>query len=602
MPTARENAERFVRDERAFHLGALLTESPHPKTTTLSRTIARDVEAGIRMLAAVDADVPPAAHRVLAGEEVRRLAEAIERALRSGRRVIFTGCGSTGRLSILLEAAWRRFWRELRRNAPALAARLPDLEDRVASVMAGGDFALIRAVEGFEDFTDFGRHQLTELGATRSDVVVAITEGGETSFVIGTAWQGLDLGAEVFFVFNNPADALRTHVLRSREVLDEARIVKLDLTTGPMAIAGSTRMQATTAELLIVGAALEMALGRLLAEHLTDDELARLGAVPREPADYAKPFADLVIDLASPAAIAGMAEAVQFEEEIYRAGGLVTYLADAFLLDVLTDTTERSPTFRLPPFRKAGDTVAARSWAFVKNPWLSTEDAWRDALGREPRGLDWDADTYRRLDAPPSLQEHPPALDRGEIHKFTIGNEPDPSRWDAADSAVMGVVVRGRAAPAAEVSYPPATTDGFHRRAVLCVGPERPKAAWADGVFHVPCRPATSPLALWERLAIKLALNTLSTATMARLGRVLGNWMHWVAPSNKKLIDRGTRLIAELTGLPYAEACVALHETMEELEPRAQRTQDAPSPVALAVERIGLRDRYRASPLPLGEG
>ena len=134
---------------------------------------------------------------------------------------------------------------------------MPAHEDQCISVMAGGDFALIKSVEGFEDFADFGRHQLKEAGVQKDDVVVAITEGGETSFVIGTAWQGLDAGAHVFFVYNNPSDLLRRHVQRSREVLDEPRIHKLDLATGPMAITGSTRMQATTTELLVVGAALE---------------------------------------------------------------------------------------------------------------------------------------------------------------------------------------------------------------------------------------------------------------------------------------------------------------------------------------------------------
>ena len=56
---------------------------------------------------------------------------------------------------------------------------------------------------------------------------------------------------------------------------------------------------------------------------------------------------------------------------------------------------------------------------------------------------------------------------------------------------------------------------------------------------------------------------------------------------NKKLIDRGTRLIAELAGLSYEEACLRLHETMEEVEPRQRLTRDAPSPVALALERLG---------------
>jgi N-acetylmuramic acid 6-phosphate etherase len=106
-------------------------------------------------------------------------------------------------------------------------------------------------------------------------------------------------------------------------------------------------------------------------------------------------------------------------------------------------------------------------------------------------------------------------------------------------------------------------------------------------VFHVPVALAASPIRLWHHLAIKLVLNTISTATMARMGRVLGNWMVHVETTNKKLIDRGTRLIAELAGLSYEEACLRLHETMEEVEPRQRLTRDAPSPVALALARAG---------------
>ena len=65
--------------------------------------------------------------------------------------------------------------------------------------MAGGDFALIKSVEGFEDFTAFGKKQIADLGVSAKDVVFAITEGGETSFVIGTAWEGVEVGGEGLF-------------------------------------------------------------------------------------------------------------------------------------------------------------------------------------------------------------------------------------------------------------------------------------------------------------------------------------------------------------------------------------------------------------------
>ena len=124
--------------------------------------------------------------------------------------------------------------------------------------MAGGDFALIKSVEGFEDFAAFGKKQMTDLGVSARDVVFAITEGGETSFVIGTAWAGVDAGAKVYFVYNNPDEILCEHVERSREVIQDARIEKINLTTGPMAITGSTRMQATSIQLCVLLTVLEM--------------------------------------------------------------------------------------------------------------------------------------------------------------------------------------------------------------------------------------------------------------------------------------------------------------------------------------------------------
>src|SRR5204863_8045019 len=139
-----------------------------------------------------------------------------------------------------------------------------DFENRTFSVMAGGDFALIKSVEGFEDFAAFGKKQIGDLGVSSKDVVFAITEGGETSFVIGTAWKGVEVGAKVYFVYNNPDDVLCAQVQRSREVIEDPRIKKLNLTTGPMAITGSTRMQATSIQLAVLVTILEMVMHDLL--------------------------------------------------------------------------------------------------------------------------------------------------------------------------------------------------------------------------------------------------------------------------------------------------------------------------------------------------
>jgi N-acetylmuramic acid 6-phosphate etherase len=579
MSDAIKRAEEFLTREGAFRLGELLTEAFHPKTRTLSQTAATDLLAAIRMLQSVDDEIPPAMEKVLKQDSFGRFVDAFGEALSAGKKIYFTGCGATGRLSILLEATWRRCWREIKKVSPEMS----QMENRVFSVMAGGDFALIKSVEGYEDFPDFGRYQLRERGVGPGDVVVAITEGGETPFVIGTAWEGLDAGAKVFFVYNNPTELLCRHVERSREVIEEPRITKLDLTTGPMAITGSTRMQATTAELFIVGSALEIALVRFLRQRLAPSDAERLHLRERRPDEYYRRLCELLGQLSSDEAVDMLAAATAFEEGIYRRHGLVTYAADAFLLDVLTDTTERSPTFMLPAFRKQGDNLSPRSWAFVKDPFRSTKDAWRELLQREPRGLEWGRDVYERMNAPANLKAQPPKLDNAEIHKFMIGSEPDTSRTDAADSAlvVVGVGNEKHMIRTALERF----GSQYKKTAALIVGPADTAGA-SDETFRFPCKLADSPMQLWHHLAVKLVLNTISTATMVRMDRVIGNAMVWLSPSNKKLIDRGSRLIAQQTGCSYERACIALHEALEEVASGQKQGKEIPSPVALAIEQL----------------
>lgn len=58
--------------------------------------------------------------------------------------------------------------------------------------------------------------------------------------------------------------------------------------------------------------------------------------------------------------------------------------------------------------------------------------------------------------------------------------------------------------------------------------------------------------------ATKLILNTLSTGVMVKLGRVRGNQMIYMRPTNKKLADRAVRIIMEQTGRSYEESNAAL--------------------------------------------
>ena len=621
MLSAVEKAKKFLNEEKAFRLGGLPTESSHPQTCNLSETIKIDSLAGIRLLQSVDEEIPPVAEKIFQKSEFQELLQAFIKALGSGKKIFFTGCGATGRLSILLEAAWRRFWRQLNREQPSISAKVSKLEDCIVSIMAGGDFALIKSVEGFEDFLDFGKYQLKQAGVGKNDVVVAITEGGETPFVIGTVWQGLQAKAKVFFIYNNPTEILRKNVQRSSEIIEEPRITKLDLTTGPMAITGSTRMQAVTIELLIVGSALEIALTQFLQSVLPACDWARhprlKGGDALAPASrrgypgqwpglmdvrttkfYHQLFVNLLKHLAEASSVNAMARATEFEENIYRHHGLITYLADSILLDVLTDTTERSPTFMVPPFRKHSDNCSPQSWAFVQNPFKPTPDAWREILQREPRGLEWGPSVYRQLNAPSALQATSPRLDNAEIYEFRIGNEPAISRADAPVSALVAIAIEDEAEHLLSAGLK-RFGSLYKKNAAYIIGYLAPATGRGtpadrrgltqspDKIFQFQCDLSKSPLRLAEHLAVKLILNTISTATMSRMGRVIGNYMVWLSPSNKKLIDRGSRLISQVTGCSYEQACIALHQAMDEVESRSKKAEEVPSPVALAIKRIG---------------
>jgi N-acetylmuramic acid 6-phosphate etherase len=61
--------------------------------------------------------------------------------------------------------------------------------------------------------------------------------------------------------------------------------------------------------------------------------------------------------------------------------------------------------------------------------------------------------------------------------------------------------------------------------------------------------------------AQKLVLNMISTSLMIKLGRVKGNRMVDMQLSNNKLVDRGTLMVAEETGLDYDSAKELLEQT-----------------------------------------
>ena len=553
---AKAKARDFIDNEKQFHLGFLPTEQSNPITATLEEDFKRSTLAGVQCLQRGDRQIPITMRHVFAGEKFAKLVDSMVETLRAPKgRIIFSGCGATGRLSILLESMWRDFFH---RRAGELTPAERALADRSASIMTGGDFALIRSVEFFEDFAEGGRRQAAALNVGEGDTFVAITEGGETSSVLGTLKYAAENGAKCFLVFNNPADLLRGHLDRCREAIDNPKVTVLDIYCGSMSLAGSTRMQATSSEQLLGSCALEAALCRIMPRFAK--ETAK---------DYTVAFENLLAGLESPVGRAGLVKAIEFEKGVYEKHGRITYLADKCMLDLFTDNTERSPTFMLPPLRSSRDRHLAQSWAFVKNPIHPTVACWNEMMRRHPRCLEFTSEDACSLGMPQRFIDSPPLIKYSDLITYMIGNEPAPERINGYERA------------AAVILRVPGETPEFIAAA------NRLAAAWPEKEeFRFGFPIADSPLEIWKHLAVKLAFNCLSTGTMAASGRVAGNWMSWVSISNKKLIDRGIRLLVELGGVSYEEAAQRIFAAEEWVQSQDWIGKEEPCAVQVALERI----------------
>jgi N-acetylmuramic acid 6-phosphate etherase len=598
--TSLHRSEDFLRISDQFQLGGLTTESSHPVTADLSETARRDVAKALDLLFEVDQDVVRKYSDFARSDRPEAMKREVLRVLRGGGKMFFTGCGSTGRLSIQLVSIWRDFWQRQRARGMQSSPTPQAFEDRAFSVMAGGDFALIKAVEGFEDFTEFGKKQIGDLGVSAKDVVFAITEGGETSFVIGTAWKGIEVGAKVYFVYNNPDEVLCRHVRRSREVIEEPRIEKVNLTTGPMAITGSTRMQATTIQLCVLLTVFEMVLRDLMTELEPGGPCALDSSVV--PSVFLDKLVQMHSNLRSPGVLAQLAKAVLLEESVYRPGHKNNYFADQLGIDVLTDTTERSPTYCTPPFRKSDDSSASESWAYLFVPYPDSRQAWERIIKRKPRCVEWTEAEIRALvpaDKVARTFEIVQRITAPELMRFKVGLDGLKDRPLGPGDCAVGIM-------AEEEQSSLFSPEGFHRvqleaarkagarLGLIYLGSEKSLKGMGDFLAKwdrnctsvlVPVPETGLLLGGVTRVGVKMLLNALSTCTMVRLGRVMGNYMIWVVPSNLKLIDRSTRYIQRLTNLDYRTANNLLFEVIEYVEPRMKSDRAYPPVVGVSVMR-----------------
>ena len=206
----------------ADNFSELTTEQRNPATAHIDECTTLEM---VTLINDEDKKVAVAVERVL--PEIARAVDAIAESFSRGGRLFYIGAGTSGRLGVL-DAS----------ECPPTFGVKPEM---VQGLIAGGEGALIRAVEGAEDNRSLAETDLTAKNFCAADVLVGITASGRTPYVLGGVEFAKKIGATTVGVSCVKNSAL-------------AKAVDIAITpvTGAEALTGSTRMKAGTATKMVL--------------------------------------------------------------------------------------------------------------------------------------------------------------------------------------------------------------------------------------------------------------------------------------------------------------------------------------------------------------
>ena len=203
-------------------LDNLLTEARNPQTMNLDSMTPLEIVTAMNQ---EDAKVPDSIR-----PELPHIAQCVAWAtesIRAGGRIIYMGAGTSGRLGVL-DAV----------ECPPTFGVSPDM---VVGLIAGGERAFVKAVEGAEDNYDLGKADLQAIGLTEQDIVIGIAASGRTPYVLGGLEYANHLGCKTVAISCNPGS----------EAGKTAKLA-IEVAPWPECLTGSTLLKAGTAQKLIL--------------------------------------------------------------------------------------------------------------------------------------------------------------------------------------------------------------------------------------------------------------------------------------------------------------------------------------------------------------
>ena len=206
----------------SLDLKKMSTETRNPNTMELDRMSPLEL---VTVMNREDRKVPQAIEPALP-----QIAQAVEWAIASieaDARIIYMGAGTSGRLGVL-DAV----------ECPPTFGVAPEM---VVGLIAGGERAFVKAVEGAEDSRDLGREDLQKISLRREDIVIGIAASGRTPYVLGGLAYAEEVGCHTVAISCNPGSAI-----------GQAAELAIEVVPGPEVLTGSTRLKAGTCQKLIL--------------------------------------------------------------------------------------------------------------------------------------------------------------------------------------------------------------------------------------------------------------------------------------------------------------------------------------------------------------
>ena len=203
-------------------LESLVTEERNPNTLNIDSVSTEEI---ITMINEEDKKVAFAVEKEKS--HIVKAVDVIAYRLKNGGRLIYVGAGTSGRLGIV--------------DASECPPTFGVDDQLVQGIIAGGNTAIFKAVEGAEDSTELGKKDLIKKNVNKNDVICGIAASGRTPYVIGAMKYGKDIGSAVICVTMNPNSEMAA-------IAD----VPISVVVGPEVIMGSTRMKAGTAQKMVL--------------------------------------------------------------------------------------------------------------------------------------------------------------------------------------------------------------------------------------------------------------------------------------------------------------------------------------------------------------